>query len=68
MDLDTVVELEPHLALEHDLEVDGRGRVHAGGIGLHVTGETGQRSLELGQRRLQVHAAVRRTGPLPAGP
>ena len=54
VDLDAVVELQPHLAVEHDLEVDRRGRVHAGGVGLHVPGEPRQVGLELGERGCEV--------------
>ena len=54
VDLDAVVELEPHLALEHHLEVDRRRRVHAGCVRLHVPGQPGERRLELGQRTLEV--------------
>ena len=49
--LGPVVELELHLAFEHDLEVDRGGRVHAGILRLHIGGQSGQQRLELGQRR-----------------
>src|SRR5262249_59908956 len=48
------VELEPDLAVEHDLEVDRVGRVHAGRVGLHVLREAGQLLLELARGRGRV--------------
>ena len=41
----SVVELEPDPRLEHDTDVDGLGRVHAGRIGLHVVDEAGELSV-----------------------
>ncbi len=54
VDLDAVVELEPHLTVEDHLEVDRRRRVHAGCVRLHVPGQPRERCLELGECAFEV--------------
>ena len=54
VDLDAVVELEPHFTVEDHLEVDRRRRVHAGCVRLHVPCQPGECRLELGECALEV--------------
>src|SRR3954468_11393729 len=54
VDLDAVIELQPHLAVEDDLEVDGVRRVHPRSIRLHVAGQPRQGGLKAAQGRLDV--------------
>jgi len=52
------VQLHDDLARDHDIDVDGRRRVHAGAVGLHVLREPRELRLELCENR--GHVALRR--------
>ena len=67
VDRRAVVELEGHLALKHDLEVDRRGGVHAGsGRAPCGRASPGSVVLELGQRRGDVDVGPARRLTVPA--